>query len=288
MAVLIGLFHAFLMSTKEDKLKLPADVHILFLGNSTIETSVDDKLIPHSFNFAKSAEHIEFAYVKLKMMKRINPQIDTVVVGIDDGILFSRDPKWGRHEINHPYFLTEFDKDDVIANLNYRSWEWNKNYLTSLYDTYKLLFIFTGRVPGRLDMGGYSYLVRDKLKEDVERLAQEASADNPEASSTDRSVEKISPATLHFINKMISFCKQNDITILFMSSPKHKAVWNGRLFPEIYRRYFPSATMYDFTEVVYPDSCYGDTYHLNFRGAEIFSRQLASGFENVRSTVNGE
>ncbi|MDO5395558.1 MAG: hypothetical protein Q4F07_06290 [Bacteroidales bacterium] len=192
------------MSTKGNRLKLPADVHILFLGNSTIETSVDDNLIPHSFNFAKSAEHIEFAYAKLKMMKRINPQIDTVVVGIDDGILFSSDTKWGRHEINHPYYLTEFGIDDIITSLRYRGYEWNKNYLTSLYDTYKLLFIFTGKEPGRLDMGGYSHLVRDKLKEDVERLARERATDDPDASSTDRSVEKISPATLHFINKMIS------------------------------------------------------------------------------------
>lgn len=276
----VYVFNIAFIKGNASKLRLPDDVHTVYLGNSTIETSVNDSIVPHSFNMGKSADHIEFIYTKIKMLKRVNPQIDTIVIGLDDIILHKeKDDDWAKHGINSPFFFTEFDIDDHISNLRNFSFKWNSGYLTSLYDGLDWFYLTTKKngTPRDLKVGGYLYLVRDKLYLDItknraDHLKQYASDD-------------VSEGILHYFRKITNFCTTNDITLIFMSTPKHKERWNQRSYREIHSKYFPEIPLYDFTEITYPDSCYGDVVHLNYRGARVFSEQLAQGFDSVHSTI---
>lgn len=273
-------FHFLFLLMNASKLRLPSDVHTIYMGNSTIETSVNDTIVPHSFNMGKGADHIEFVYAKLKMLKRVNPQIDTLVVGLDDIILYKENdndwPKWG---INSPFFITEFDIDDHISNLRNFSFKWNSGYLTSMYDGSRWLYLSMRKdgIPRDLGVGGYEYLLRDKLQLDIKK--------NKDHHLKQNDPDSVSEGIIHYFRKMMTFCNSNGITLIFMSTPKHKEVWNKRAYREIHSKYFPEIPLYDFTEITYPDSCYGDVVHLNYRGARVFSEQLAQGFDSVRSTV---
>lgn len=278
-AVIIGAFHVILMTKKASWLRLPDDVHTVFMGNSTIETSVNDTIVPHSMNMAKSADNVEFVYLKLKMLKRFNPQLDTLIVGLDDIILFKGDIDWTGYGINHPFYFSEFDLDDHISNLRHFKMRWNQRYITSLYDGMKWypLLIKKGGSPNDLQIGRYLYLERDKLQKDID--------ENSKKYSTKYNPDEISEGVLHYFHKIISFCERNDITLIFITTPKHKEYWGRNAFREIHRRHFPNVPLYDYTEIAYPDSCYGDVVHLNNRGARIFSGQLSKGFDSVHSTV---
>lgn len=273
-------FNIVFITANAYKLRLPDDVHTVYMGNSTIETSVNDTIVPHSFNMGKSAEHIEFVYAKIKMLKRANPQIDTLVVGLDDIILYKEDDEdWSKHFINSPFFFTEFDIDDHISNLRNFSFKWNSGYLSSMYNGLGWFYLTISKSgsPRDLAVGEYLYLVRDKLQLDIKKnLAGHSKRHNP---------DDVSDGILHYFRKIISFCKDNDITLVFITTPKHKEVWHQNCYREIHSKYFPEIPLYDFTEITYPDSCYGDVVHLNYRGARVFSEQLAQGFDSVHSTI---
>lgn len=258
-------------------MKVPENVNKLFLGNSTIETSVDDRIVPNSINLAVSSEHIEFCYAKLKIMKKVNPQIDTVFMGVEDIIFYKdKDDVWSH--LNHPFFVSEFSIEDIITNLKYRDIKWNTGYLKNLFITVELFNIARlGANPRNISRGGYLYLERDKLQKNIDLIAE-----NPRQL---KNPDTISPQILYFMNRIINYCHENGIELILMSSPKHKEAWRERSYLVLHKRYFPQLKLYDFCEIEYPDSCYGDVFHLNHRGAKVFSNQLALGLDSVHSII---
>jgi hypothetical protein len=119
-----------------------------------------------------------------------------------------------------------------------------------------------------LFLGQFLKLDRDKL--------QEAIADHEEQSFSDAPVDKISSYQLQYLLKIVSLCKKKNVELILIVTP----IYNSRKYASMdrlwayYNKYLQGIRYLDFSEYPMPDFGYGDIFHLNYKGAEIFSRYL--------------
>ena len=75
------------------------------------------------------------------------------------------------------------------------------------------------------NLGGYMYLTRDKLEEDIKRRATIKMDKN-------RSFDELS---IYFLNETLNFCQDNDMTVIFLCPPQHKKCFLDSTY---YREYY--------------------------------------------------
>ena len=269
LSVCLVLFHFILLYPEKKFFKLPSNVTTVFLGNSTIECAVNDSLLTNTLNFARSSESLEFAYAKLKLLKDNNPQIDTAFLGFDDIILFN---KGFIPDHTNIYFTKNFNLNDV--KFNFKGNYFNRNiFLSHLYDLNKIRPILNSYFMDsinikNLGIGGYLWLDRKKLEIIPEN-------NNKKINSEDSLIEKtFPPLNKFYLDEIIEYCKENDITLIFLNTPKYHSVWKDSLYRQIHQTYYPEIKIIDLMEKIYPDSCYGDALHLNYKGARKFSKDF--------------
>lgn len=266
--VLIFTIQLILINTRSRLLSLPRDITTIYIGNSTVECAVNDNLLPGSFNFARSAEPMNYLYAKLKLMHELNPMIDTVRISFDDIILFKTD-------LNYPtrpslYFLDQFELSDWYANFSKNTFEKNANGLTHLYDINlikpMIASYYSNSDRRQLDLGGYNRIKRDKLDFDIAR--------QQDSVKSVRSVNDIPELNLYYLDRIVDYCKNKGIVLEFINTPKHKEVWNDSVYRTLHRIRYPQIKLLDFMQLQLPDFCYGDCCHLNDRGSDIFTSKM--------------
>lgn len=270
-ATSIGIFIAAVLSVRHKAMHLPETVHTVYMGNSTVECAVDDRLLPGSYNFARSGELIEFVYAKTKALLQANPQIDTLVIGLDDIILFKDFDEPFTSFLNHPYLTSEFTAADwaaIIKNSSFSRWTSYFSHPLTMVQLRQLAAAARQNDIRSLDLGNYRYLERDKLEIDLQRMAE---APEPAA----RTVDDINPMVIHFFKKIEQICADNDVRLVLLSTPKYKNVHRDSVYRDFRQKYMPDIPLYDHVAVALPDSCYGDCVHLNHRGARQYSGVLA-------------
>lgn len=105
------------------------------------------------------------------------------------------------------------------------------------------------------------YLIRNKLQEDIKRRSNKKIRK-----------DRYDNLTIYFLNRIIEFCNENNITILFLYTPMHnKLIQNQKLYKQFYKENYNNIMFYDFRDMHFPDSCFGDLDHLNYKGAKVFS-----------------
>lgn len=251
------------------------DVHSVFLGNSTFEYGIDDSKIQNSKNFGMNAEPVDIQYAKLKLLKKSNPQLNTVYLELDDIVLFNtRLPS----VLAYPHYLNVLDIYDVAANVKNMTFERNIAYVSHVYDAIKLRplikSLFTKITISDLGIGGYQDLYRDKLQEDIATL--NLNSDN----QTQLHVPK---QNIYYYNKIVAFCKQEGIRLIFLNTPKHRAIWNLSYYKTFYKNNFQSIKFLDCERIELADSCFGDCSHLNYKGATKFTDFLNKQIHRSKS-----
>lgn len=267
----------FIFGTVEkNAFKLPKDIHILYMGNSTIECAVNDKMLKGSYNMGHSYEHIQFVYAKLKILKELNPQIDTVILGFEDRILSkprkNQSDGWQAGTPTRYTYIKQLSWKDVENNIRYYNVKWNWDYFQRLPFYLRLRQTWSNLNIKDLDMGGFLALKNEK----------NAQTSKPEACIFP--MEDLNEGTLYYLKEIENYCKSNNITLIFIAPPKYKSRWCESTYKQIHRKYFKHIPLYDYTCIEYPDSCYADLIHLNQKGARLFSSQLSKGFDCIHST----
>lgn len=255
--------------TKRQMLYLPEGRHIVFFGASHIETSINDSIVLGAFNFGRSGERLEWIYAKVRMLKDINPQLDTIVIGLDNVLPFH-----GVDELDveaplfHPYNLLAYDVEDHLYLTSHTTFAYitaSISHPLGWLKIFDLRHYMTG-TPTAFScryLGGYLWLVRDKLEEAKKRGAGPKKEDG-----------EISDFNLHFLQKTIDYCKQNGIEVLFLCPPQHPDCPLTISYRKIYKEHFSDIPFYDCLDMQFPDSCWGDLNHLNYRGARPFSEYV--------------
>lgn len=261
----ITLIFGGIRCSQKRLLHIPEYCHILFLGNSHVEAAINDTIIKGAFNFGRSAERIETLYPKLKMMKRINPQIDTVYLGLDNVLLCHGVKSAFNYQIMHPYDYMEYDLQDwkVFA------FSTSFNYLESLFahpiSWMKILDMrhFYESTTDAHDcryLGGFSWEDRNKLAVDPR---------NTHTIASDSTFTRVF-FNYYMIERCISFCKENGIHLEFFSTPYHKYCPFAGFQNQIVND-FKEIPFTNCTRMEMPDSCFADLDHLNWKGAAAFS-----------------
>lgn len=242
------------------------EAHIALLGNSHVETSVNDSILTGSRNFARSAELAEFMYAKLKLLHKYNSQLDTVYVCFDEMIPFYKSYVDDIYSPSYYDMLTVSDWINIfrLGGFEYGSTHFARPFaITKMYD-----YMFATRATEfnlrKTDnIGGYMYLRRDKLQENIRRVKK--SGQQPSTQ----------PVSMYFLDRMAEYCRENDIQLIFICPPQHPSRGdNQQIYRSLHMSRYSDIPLVDCIDVTLPDSCYGDISHLNHRGARLFSRFL--------------
>lgn len=237
--------------------------NILFLGNSRIQFGIDDRLIPNSLNAGLNADNYVFSYLKLKLLKKYNPQIDTLFLGIDNVSVFHYFQVSG--DKFHPFFWDLLTVEDWFFFLKN-----DRAIFQSPLEWLKILYplkSYMGSVSfQQLGIGGFSELHRDKLKIDIDRYYKQ------KRNTSISKEENISLFQDLYLRKIISFCNQKNIKLFLLNMPSYPINNNESddLGKYIHSN-FSEIPYYDFRSTHLPDSCYGDISHLNYKGARAFT-----------------
>ena len=125
-------------------------------------------------------------------------------------------------------------------------------------------------------LGGYGYLERDKLDEDIDR--RNAGVDDPDADAKRRSGNR---CQIEYLRKIIDLCEKSDIKPFMMTPPIYQVdrFYDMPRFDSLRMAISPDVEYLDFSRMELPDSLYADVDHLNYRGAKVFSEMLNGYFD---------
>lgn len=273
---MLVLFWSFLTLTRAKY--CTTNAHILICGNSTVEYGVDDSLIPNSLNIGFNADHMDFIYAKIKMIKKYSPAVDTILIAVDDAMIEKNVTQGYNSELHHPYYYDQYSVGDIWYILNNSSLNWIESTIarpcravhikTILGDIGKNSMSFKA-----LGIGGYYHLDRHKLEEDIN-----ISNDKDSELSTCCETDKYS-YSIYFLNRIKDFCDKNDMKLIFFTTPKHSKAQTYN-YKYICNEFFPDVELFDFTILPLSDMYFGDTYHLNTAGAQYFTPILSRAIKN--------
>ncbi len=262
------------------------DADTVYLGNSHIETAVNDSIVSGAVNFGRSAEVSEYIYCKIKLLNHYNPGLTTVVVGFDPNLMWH---EGSEHTLMHPTFidmLTPRDWSMIISKGSYRD---ITHHLSRPFDVFKLLEYAKSildkenGIKNSTGIGGFIYLKRDRLQRAIE-LSDKDSIEAP---------AEPNPVGAYFMDRIYDYCKGHGLRLIFLCPPQHKLSKSSRVFVDIASERYPDIKFLNFIDMPLPDSCFADLDHLNYRGAKTFSEFLETeiinnpaSYEAITDSIN--
>ncbi len=272
---MIYVSEVLINNKKEQLFALSSDTYLVFAGNSTVECSVDDRLIEHSINIAQAGEAYLYSYAKIKALLEENAYIRYVLISYSYAdLLFEKEETW---------LLSDYFMKEKVQNYHYllenqeRVFLFKSNpeaYLNGLIksvvknlETIARSFFKDGSANSIPNFGGYKRLVRDKL-----------SLDPGFETGTDEMVKR-STIQIRYLRMISDLCRQHSVKLILFNPPKHKS-YKENVNPEVMqlwldvRQSLSTDSLLDLSGFLMPDSCFGDMSHLNYRGASVFSHHL--------------
>lgn len=261
---------------KKASLRCSQNKNVLVLGDSHLECAMNDTILNNYVNAAQSADTYLYSYFKLRAFVDDNPQIDTVLLAYDHSSMFLSKDNWINKEesilekINNYYwlmnlkdcgpFLSRSSFYQALLQAPFRHWSTVLKFISHKKVTVK-----------DLNIGGYNYLMRDKLSEDIQRNKRLLNGNNGSPDIKYSSYQK------EYLEKIIAFCEERKIQLILVNAPTHHTAYNVK-YKEAYYAYYKQnlekVPLWDFSNMNLADSCFGDMTHLNFRGAALFSKLL--------------
>jgi hypothetical protein len=221
-----------------------------------------------------------YSYCKIKQFLSQNNHIDTILLSfhysaltsnIDDGWIYSE----GAIKNKIPHFLTLLDKEDIAIFAN-KKISFIKAILRPPYKLALKFLIKRSQISYKdLDIGQHVKIKWHKLQEDIVR------------NNNKQTVEEtgISFYQKEYLLKIINLCKSKNVELILINPPVYKPAiyWNINKLNDYYNTYLSDIKYLDYSAFSLSDFCYGDIGHLNYKGAEIFSKYLQ---ENFGSDIN--
>lgn len=258
---------------------------ILLLGDSNMECAVNDKIFSRSINMAASSDSYYYSYLKLNHYITKKIRFDTLILSfapqniIDNGWLF--DSKHIYSRLQHYYPLMSGDDLKVLYSNNY------KGVNSAIPAVFKRSILNIVKIILHKDIngayGGFLKLNRNILSEVQLKLKK----GEPLPFFNLSKDFKISPTEIKYLEKIISLCQNNNITLILMNTPKRHEIlehpnYSVLEFNDFYAKNFKNILFVDCSRLNLPDDNYGDLVHLNFEGASSFSNILQSqGLQNI-------
>jgi hypothetical protein len=255
---------------------------ILIMGDSQMQKFVPELIDGDVENLAFAGEHYFVTYSKLKKLVAVKDyKIRTILLGVS------------LHNFA-PLFINHFDFNHAEGKITQRQ----QLYFFDLFDNefmrpHQIILnkdFFLGVINGPF-WGGHDVLVHN----------------NPDTLLLEWGVrfvfgdpvnEKLSSTQPFYLNKIVELCKQENISLVFVSAPAH-AYYKSHVDASYYEKLQQVISehsnllhlnfLVDSTQSIYMS----DASHLNKEGAELYTRKINSELKNhqdgsygVRSTGN--
>lgn len=255
--------------------KFPVEKHILFMGASHVYHAIDDSQLSSAINLGQPSERYMYTYIKLKNICQDNSQIDTVFLQCSSTDLW-QDTDYKYYTQNEqrlfvkcywPFFTREEWK--VILN--------GKNILNPFKIVLSNLISKELFKPKLLikNIGGFAQKSSSVDPFKGEEVKQDLEVDHVEKYG-DYGYE----VNYHYLRLIIDFCKQNDIKLYLLYYPVYRPeLFYDQDFCNKNRiKYFSDVEYLDYSNWLCDDDERLDAHHLNYKGADQFTKELKKKF----------
>lgn len=237
----------------------------IVLGHSHPECALNDSIIDNFKNHARSGESVFYSYHKLVRIINENKKLENVFLDISNNQLTKRLPDkeiWRDSSANEYGMLFSYFSFNELQML------FQNNQMLSLFlikDYIKRIFTNDFDYPSV--RGGYLYLERDKLQEQIKNSLKGEQSEKA----------KLCMISIEYISKIIQLCDENNLNLYLVRMPLHRDylkyidVIQDDLYFEVIEQYFSNQKFIDFKNFPLLDEDYGDLGHLNYKGAKKFS-----------------
>lgn len=239
----------------------------LILGNSHPECALDDSGDALFKNLSRSAEPLYYTQIKLNWLLKWNPQMKFVFVELSENQLESRMEEW--------IWSDESIQRHTVSLYPFLSWDHHIEALKRkhIYYVMDLLLAMKRCISAsmlgddtmffeQLDWGGFDAQEGSHLT----AAQQHAASDKQESLIPNAD-------NLKALHEIVHTAKDYGIQIQFIRCPYHpKAKAN---FEKSYREFLrlnPEIHLTDYRDFDLPEDCYFDEYHLNTKGADLFTQ----------------
>jgi Ni,Fe-hydrogenase III small subunit len=265
--------------------KIPNDRYIIIVGDSHTECAIDDSIFSHSINMSQSGEAYFYSYIKLRRFIDVNPHIDKVILSFHgSSISKSREDRWvkdNKYILNRvPKYISLFHKEDIDLLINKTIFfvAVLRSPMYSIMATLKTVF-HKNVTYKDINIGGYLKLDRDKLAINLELQ----NTDMELGEDTEDIQDEYPLFELPYLSKIVDLCREKNVELILLNSPTYNSEKYGNKISltQYYNNYLSGVKYLDFSDFVLPEYGYGDIGHLNYKGAEIFSRYLENNYEII-------
>ncbi len=272
----IVLFYGMtlLVNSMTNEYKLNPAITEIYIGDSHIQSSVNDNLLENAKNLGQSSESFYFTYFKLKRILQGNPGIRKVYLGFSYHSLSIYYDKFisGEYSVSvSPHYFYILPVREQIRLLN-----WNHNNISS----YLKSIFKAGRnqIDNLKDPDFFSGYANDFKKSAVvdssmdKRLKFQYYPGN--------SISSFSEINLIYLNKIVELCRSRKIELAVLNTPLHSYYRNRipKTFVDKYNEVIKQNGLkcFDYSTIAMDDSCYTpDGDHVSVKGSLIFTKNLS-------------
>jgi len=256
---------------------------IVITGDSHTQTAIYDKILPNSKNTSVPSETYFFSYNKIKRIIE-EARIDTLIIGFSPHKLaYFQDKKLlgiKEEKRTAKLYITFFECLDIksiffLLQHNFRG------VISVFPEIIKKPF----DAKKRLEYSFIGFAYRSKKSNLDSKLIEKKIRIHYNKSKSE--VYQISKYQIVYLNKLIGLCDQNNIKLILINIPVHP-LYKEQIPKYYFNSYYDlvaqleimNVEFVDYSNIIYPVSCYGDGEHLNFYGAKLFSKKLVNDIKN--------
>jgi hypothetical protein len=278
---IVGLFAIYILFIHTvNTIKIPPQTTTLLMGDSHIQSGLNDSLIPNSVNIAQASEHYFYTYNVLQKLLFNNPQVKRVILGVsyhsfsqfyDDYI-----PPGKKSDLllSKYYLILDYES---IKKINLVPYKLSKQILLNTFNTIKI----GSSLKGHSFIGFFYKSSKSNLNDSTSKEAILR-----HFYKNDWKEQPFSETQLFYLSRIMQLCKSRGVELSLLNTPLQKKYLTG--IPERFiANYYSSLNsigvskqLLDFHNYELSDSCFGDSDHLNIFGADTFSKIINTRLNN--------
>ncbi|MGK0446272.1 MAG: hypothetical protein ACJA2M_000040 [Polaribacter sp.] len=273
-------FIHFIVKHKSD-FTISKENDYIILGHSHPESAFNDELIGSFKNLSRSGESYFYTFQKVKEVVP-NNTVKAIFIEYSNTLILKEmdDWIWGYEKMNayFPWHSPSMDKDDILFLHDKNPQDFSKAISTSTRKNLTRILSLDFNIDFRY--GGHNKLEVSN----IEKLMKERKND------ITQKTEDISIENLNYLEKIINYCKFNNVKVYLIRSPQHKyfSRKNEQTLLSLKKQKFENLEFLDFDKFPLEDNEFADFGHLNSNGAEIFSLWFNDLVENGLLSIDNK
>lgn len=264
--------------------KIPDNKTIVVIGDSHPECAINDRILDNTFNFSKSGTSSFYSYVKIRKILDVNPHIEKVVVGFNYADITESKNRW---LTGSQYLKSKLPRYFFLMNISEFAMILKKSPIGTLKSLFSAtIFLLEDILSKNKDIvkntnwGGYLYHTKDGLEENLKELEknkkEEIKLDKNKMEDVDLLFSN--SIQLKYLKKIYELSIAYEKEVILINTPVYIEAINEKKYLESYstfaNEFLPKAKLINHASLAIPVTGYADTNHLNYKGAEFYSKYL--------------